>query len=223
MARIARVVAPGVPHHVTQRGNRKQRTFFCESDFRAYLKLIADWCSRHRVDIWAYCLMPNHVHLIAVPESKESLRCAIGEAHRRYTLMVNTRQGWQGCLWQGRFFSFPMDDSYLFRAIRYIELNPVRAGMVENPEDYPWSSARTHILRTADPVVTNHSLSAAIADWHAFLAEGIDDDGLRQMRLHQKTGRPMGSETFIDSVERESGRTLRPLKRGPKRKAGVGI
>lgn len=109
MARMARVVAPGIPHHVTQRGNRRQETFFSDDDYRAYLELMAQWCSLCAVEVWAYCLMANHVHLIVVPESEGGMRRAIGEAHRRYTRRVNFRQGWRGHLWQGRFASFPMD------------------------------------------------------------------------------------------------------------------
>jgi putative transposase len=106
MARIARVVAPGVPHHVTQRGNRRQQTFFTDEDYQAYLGLMSGWCAKYEVQIWAYCLMPNHVHLIAVPKTKDGLKLAIGGAHSRYTLRVNFRQGWRGYLWQGRFSSF---------------------------------------------------------------------------------------------------------------------
>ena len=113
MARLARVVAPGLPHHVTQRGNRRQDTFFGADDYAAYREIMAEWCARYGVDIWAYCLMPNHVHLVAVPDSVEGLRRAIGEAHRRYTRRVNAREDWTGHLWQGRFASYPMDESHL--------------------------------------------------------------------------------------------------------------
>ena len=109
MARLARVVAPGVPHHVTQRGNRRQETFFRPADYRLYRELMAEWCGRCGVEIWAYCLMPNHVHLIAVPQTADALQRAIGEAHRRYTRAINLREGWRGHLWQGRFASFPME------------------------------------------------------------------------------------------------------------------
>ena len=111
MPRLARVVTPGLPHHITQRGNRRQQTFFCDEDYRSYLELMGQWCGAHQVEIWAYCLMPNHVHLIAVPKSADGLRRAIGEAHRRYTRMVNFREGWRGHLWQGRFASFVLDPS----------------------------------------------------------------------------------------------------------------
>ena len=135
MARIARAVAPGFPHHVIQRGNRRQQTFFNNEDYLAYQELMAEWCARYHVEIWAYCLMPNHIHLIAVPETKDDLNSAIGEAHRRYTRRVYFREGWRGHLWQGRFSSFMMEERYLFACTRYVELNPVRAGMVKNPEE----------------------------------------------------------------------------------------
>ena len=130
MARIARVIAAGIPHHITQRGNRRMQTFFGDDDYRAYIALLAEWCRKCRVQIWAYCLMPNHVHLIAVPESEDALRLGIGEAHRRYSRMINFRNNWRGHLWQGRFASFPMDETYLLAAARYVEMNPVVAGLV---------------------------------------------------------------------------------------------
>ena len=145
MARIARAVAPGYPHHITQRGNRRQQTFFCEDDYLAYIELMAEWCRKYRVEIWAWCLMPNHVHLIAVPHTEEALSRAIGEAHRRYTRRINFREKWRGHLWQERFASFPMDEQYLLATARYIEMNPVAAELVQNPEDYRWSSAQAHL------------------------------------------------------------------------------
>ena len=145
MARLARVVVPGVPHHVTQRGNRRQQTFFQEEDYAAYLALLGEWCGRCEVQVWAYCLMPNHVHLIVVPQSEDGLRRGLGEARRRYTRRVNFREGWRGHLWQGRFASFAMDDRYLLRAARYVELNPVRARLCRVPWRWRWSSAAAHL------------------------------------------------------------------------------
>jgi len=136
MARIARVVAPGLPHHITQRGNRRQKTFFRDDDYDAYLDLMAEWCEKCGVEVWSYCLMPNHVHLIAVPADEGALRRAIGEAHRRYTRRVNFREKWRGCLWQGRFASFCLDAAWLGAAARYVALNPVRARLVRRPEKY---------------------------------------------------------------------------------------
>ena len=153
MARIARVIAPGYPHHITQRGNRRQEVFFCDDDYHAYLELMTTWCKRHEVEILAWCLMPNHVHLIAVPQMETSLARAIGEAHRRYTRMINFRQKWRGHLWQERFASFPMDEQHLLAAARYIEMNPVAAGLVKSPAEYRWSSVHAH-LNSQDDILT---------------------------------------------------------------------
>src|SRR5208337_2974495 len=141
MAQLARVVIPGVPHHLTQRGNRRQKVFFGQDDYEAYLELLREWCAERGVEVWAYCLMPNHVHLIVVPQSEEGLRRAIGEAHRRYTRRVNFREDWRGHLWQGRFASFPVDEEHLIAAARYVERNPVRARLARRAWDYRWSSA----------------------------------------------------------------------------------
>jgi putative transposase len=123
-----------MPHHVTQRGNRRQQTFFQEGDYAAYLELMAEWCGKEGVEIWGYCLMPNHAHLIAVPALEAALRRAVGEAHRRYTRRINFREKWRGYLWQGRFASFVMDEPYLLAAAQYVELNPVRARLVESAQ-----------------------------------------------------------------------------------------
>jgi putative transposase len=216
MARIARVIAPGFPHHVTQRGNRRQDTFFCEDDYQAYLDLMAEWCRKYRVDIWAWCLMSNHVHLIAVPQSEEGLGRAIGEAHRRYTRRINFREGWRGHLWQERFASFPMDETYLLAAARYVEMNPVHAGLAKSPEEYRWSSARAHLEGKDDSLVKVGPLLEMVGDWRAFLdtPEEVDADRLRR---HERTGRPLGRESFVERLETELGRALRPQKPGPKK------
>ena len=127
MARLARVVVPHIPHHVTQRGNRRQQVFFGEADYAAYRALLAEGCREAGVSVWAYCLMPNHVHLILLPPEAGALRAALSEVHRGYTRLVNFREGWRGYLWQGRFASFPMDERHLLTCARYVELNPVRA------------------------------------------------------------------------------------------------
>ena len=169
MARIARIVAPGIPHHITQRGNRRQPTFFCDDDYEAYIDLMAEWCYRCKVKVWVYCLMSNHIHLIVVPESEDGLRRAIGEAHRRYTRVINFRENWRGHLWQGRFASFPMDESYLLASTRYVELNPVRAGLVQKPEAYRWSSALAHINGHNDRLVEISPLVELVCDWRSLL------------------------------------------------------
>ncbi|MBF0263527.1 MAG: transposase [Magnetococcales bacterium] len=216
MARIARVVAPGLPHHVTQRGNRRQQTFFEEQDYQVYLDLMAEGCARFGVEIWAYCLMPNHVHLIAVPRTEESLRLAIGEAHRRYTRHVNFRQRWRGHLWQGRFASFPLDEAYLLAAARYVELNPVRARMVSLPQEYPWSSARSHLSGLADRLINPRPLLDIIPDWSLFLASRLADETMETLRRHERTGRALGHEPFLDQLEAQLQRILKPRKPGRK-------
>ena len=171
MARLARLVIPGLPHHVTQRGNRRQQTFFNDEDYAAYLELMAEWCREEGVEIWAYCLMPNHVHLIAVPQTEDGLRRAIGEAHRRYTRRINFREKWRGYLWQGRFASFVMDEPYLLAAARYVELNPVRANLVADADEWPWSSARAHLSGRDDRLVKVAPMLAMVGDWRGFLEQ----------------------------------------------------
>ena len=216
MARLARLVIPDMPHHVTQRGNRRQQTFFGDGDYAAYLELMADWCREEGVEVWSYCLMPNHVHLIAVPRTEESLRRAIGEAHRRYTRRINFREQWRGFLWQGRFGSVVMDEPHLLAAARYVELNPVRAGLVARARDWPWSSASAHLSGRDDPLVKAAPLLAMVPDWAAFLKSSLPEEQLRQLREHTRTGRPLGSPAFLERLEAMVGRVLRPLKRGPK-------
>jgi putative transposase len=215
MARLARAVVPDLPHHITQRGNRRQRTFFTTADYLNYIDLMAEYCHRSAVEIWAWCLMPNHVHLIAVPESSDGLRRAIGEAHRRYTLEINLREGWRGHLWQGRFASFVMDERYTLAAARYIELNPVRAGLVSRPEDYRWSSALGHLHGRDDGLAKVAPLLDHVDDWHSFLESAIPPETGDELRKHESTGRPLGSDEFIERLERTLDRMLRPRKPGP--------
>ena len=209
-------MAPGVPHHVTQRGNRRQQTFFCEEDYKAYLHLLAQWCSRWKVEVWAYCLMPNHVHLIAVPPSKEALTRTVAEAHRRYTSRVNLREGWTGHLWQGRFSSFPLSDAHLYTAVRYVELNPVRAGLVKEPWQYPWSSAAAHLAGCNDRLVRVGPLLKMFGDWREYLTRDIPEEDVQVLRRHERTGRPLGDDTFVAGLEEALGQDLRLRKRGPK-------
>ena len=216
MARLARVVVPGYPHHITQRGNRRQQTFFCQDDYLAYKALLAEWCRTYGVSILAYCLMPNHVHLVAVPRSADGLRRAIGETHRRYTRGVNFRQGWRGHLWQGRFASFVMDEYHLRAAVRYIERNPVRAGLVQSAWDWPWSSAAAHVAGADDELIRVEALRALVSDWRRYLSDGEDDRAGETLRRHEATGRPLGSEQFVARLEALLARPLRPGKPGPK-------
>lgn len=217
MARIARVVVPGYPHHVTQRGSRRQPTFFCEQDYHSYITIMADWCQRYGVVVWAYCLMPNHVHLVVVPSSGEGLSRAVGQAHRSYARLVNEREGWTGHLWQERFASFVMDENHLLAAVRYVELNPVRACLVEKAEDYRWSSAQAHLTGQNDNLVSVEPMMERVSDWGSFIDQN-DSEDLDPLRQHTRNGRPLGSDEFVAGLEKIFKRPMRPLKAGRKKK-----
>ena len=219
MARIARVVAPGLPHHITQRGNRRQQTFFSDDDYQAYIDLMAQWCGKHGVEIWAYCLMPNHIHLIAVPPEHENLMLAIGEAHRRYTRRINFQKGWKGHLWQGRFASYVLDEAYLLACARYIEMNPVRAKLVKTPSKWKWSSAAAHIKNKDDKLVKAEQLTAIVQKpWAKFLSQEVTSEERQALQKYERTGRPLGNLQFIEGLEKKLDRTLKPSKPGPKPK-----
>jgi putative transposase len=219
MPRIARVVAPGYPHHITQRGNRRQPTFFSDDDYVAYIDLMAEWCSHYGVEVWAYCLMPNHVHIVCVPSKKDSLHLAIGEAHRRYTRVINFRQGWRGHLWQGRFASYVMDERYLFACVRYVENNPVRAKLSARAEGWRWSSASAHISGKDDRLVTVKPMLRIVKKkWANFLSSQATEDEISDMRKHERTGRPLCAPWFLDHLEVLLNRKLKPKKAGRKPK-----
>ena len=219
MARLARVVAAGIPHHVTQRGNRRQTVFFGDDDYQAYRGLLAEGCAGTGVAVWGYCLMPNHVHLIMVPQDEAALREALGEAHRRYTRRVNFREGWRGHLWQGRFASVPMDEPHLLACARYVELNPVRARLAATAQGWPWSSARAHLARRDDGLVQAGPLLEMVTDWPAFLAQGLDTEAHAAIRSGERTGRPLGAAGFVAALEHDLGRSLTRGKPGRKPKA----
>jgi REP-associated tyrosine transposase len=218
MARLARLVVSNYPHHITQRGNRRQQVFFNDGDYQTYIDLMYEFCEKSGSEVWAYCLMPNHVHLIMVPENEDGLRAAIGEAHRRYTRRINFREGWRGYLWQGRFASFPMDEDYLLACARYVELNPVRAKLVKKPEDWKWSSARAHLDGAKDGLVKVEPMLARVPDWHTLLQGGIDEDTLEAIRASERTGRPLGGEGFVKRLQELTGRILVRKKPGRPRK-----
>lgn len=155
--------------------------------------------------------------MIAVPETKDGLNLAIGEAHRRYTRRINFREGWRGHLWQGRFSSFILDENYLMACTRYVELNPVRTGMVKKPEAWRWSSAGAHVKRKDDILVQTKPLLAMIkSSWTKFLSVDAQESDMSLIRKHERTGRPIGDDAFIERLERLLDRPLKPKKPGPK-------
>jgi putative transposase len=218
MPRLARLVVPGIPHHVTQRGNRRQPTFFSEADYALYLRLLGQFCGKAGTAVWAWCLMPNHVHLILVPAHEDGLRAALGEAHRRYTRHVNEREGWRGHLWQSRFASFAMDERWLIACARYVELNPVRAGLARRPEDWRWSSARAHLGLGRDGVTQAAPLLERVGDWRELLAGGMDEAAREAIRAGERTGHALGGEDFLERLAEASGREVRPRPRGRPRR-----
>lgn len=172
MPRTARLVVPGLPHHVTQRGVRKQQVFFDPADYLLYLAILNAACVKAGVAILAYCLMPNHEHVIAVPQHRDGLAKAFGRAHQQYAVQINAQHGWQGHLWQERFRSSPIDtDEYLLTCARYIERNPVEAGLCQRPEDWPWSSVHAHLADKPDGIVTLAPLRDLVMNWRDFLGE----------------------------------------------------
>lgn len=224
MARLARIVIPDVPHHVTQRGNRRQPVFFEEADYAAYVELVASSCRARGVARLAWCLMPNHVHLILRPVDADGLRAALGEAHRVYSRRVNFAHGWTGYLWQGRFASYPMDDAHLLTAVRYVELNPVKAKLVARAEDWPWSSGRAHVSGRADGFTDLKALARVHRNWRFMLRRGlesgdVDEETAAAIESCARTGRPIGDDAFIETLEGRTGREIRRRKPGPKARA----
>jgi len=208
MPRVARVVFPGVPHHVTQRGNRREKVFFEEEDRKVYLAWLKEYTQKHEVEVVAYCLMTNHEHLIMIPESKDGLHGVLKPLHMRYAQRVNRNQGWNGHVWQGRYFSAPLDDAYTWAAIRYVERNPVRAQMVDRAEAYRWSSAGAHCGLREDKVLSQESKWAGniadVEDWSKWLAEADEPEKLEILRRNIDKGLPCGSEEFIERLSKNA-------------------
>ena len=218
MARLPRVVIPGIPHHVTQRGNGRQRTFFEDGDYALYLDLLAEAAERARTQVWAYCLMPNHVHIVLTPEDEQGLARTFGELHRRYTGFINARRRTTGHLWQGRFGSVAMDEAHFVTALRYVALNPVRARLVARAEDWPWSSTRALIAGADDHVVSVAPALERVGDFAVFLGEAFDEAlSYAALRKAESVGRPVGSAAWLAEMEARTGKVLVAGKRGPKR------
>ena len=213
MPRLARTVFANVPHHLTQRGNRREDVFFDDEDYQTYLEWLQYYCKEHQLEILAYCLMTNHIHLVAVPGTEESLQQVLKPLHMRYAQRINKRNKWKGHFWQGRYFSSPMDERYMWSAIRYVERNPVRARMVRKAEHYPWSSAAGHCRLTDDTVLSTQAkwenLTDQIDNWSLWLTEGDEGHDLSIIRRNIEKGLPCGTEQFIKKLEKLSGRSLR--------------
>jgi len=215
MARLTRIVIPGLPHHVTQRGNRREAIFFEDGDHEIYRDLLAEQTHKAGVQVWAYCQMPNHVHLILVPSDSDGLGRAVGEAHRRYTNFINARGRWTGHLFQSRFASVPLDHTHLMRAVRYVSLNPVRARLVARPEDRKWSSVPAHLAGVDDSLVTVRPILDKVAHFSQLLQPGPEEH-FGELRRAEGTGRPLGAPEFVTELETLLGRRI--ARRAPGRK-----
>jgi len=219
MARLPRLVIPGLPYHVTQRGNRRARTFFEDGDYVLYRDLLTQAAERAGAEVWCYCLMPNHVHVVVVPSDEDGLRRTFADTHRRYTGYINARNRWTGHLWQGRFGAVAMDEAHLAAAARYVAFNPVRARLVARAEDWTWSSTRAHLGLCKDPLVRTAPLLDRFGDFARFLGQpGHDEPEWRALRRSETSGRPLGSADWLEQLEGRTGRVLRPQKRGPKQR-----
>jgi putative transposase len=220
LSRIPRVVVPGCWHHVTQRGNRRQTIFFSDADRRLYLDLLRQHCEHYKVAITGYCLLGNHVHVLAVPEREDGLARAFATTHTDYARWLNVRRGETGHVWQSRFFSCPLDEGHRWQALRYVELNSVRAGLVDAAELWPWSSARAHLVgHDASGLLSMSDWQSrwTIQTWRETLDLGIDDAAsLDRLREATRTGRPAACDAFLADIEARLGRSLRPARRGPK-------
>ncbi|QPF89635.1 transposase [Bradyrhizobium commune] len=216
MARLARVVVPGHPHHVTQRGNGRARTFFEDGDYALYRDLLAENCKAAGVEVWAWCLMPNHVHLILVPSDADGLRRALSRVHRSYAGAIQARRSRTGHFWQGRFGAVAMDEEHLAAALRYVSLNPVRARLVARAQDWRWASTRAHLRGKRDGVTALAPIRDRFPRFADLLGEVPDDDLFDRLRAAESIGRPLGGDRFMARLEKLTGRALKPEKRGPK-------
>ncbi|MGY3446325.1 MULTISPECIES: transposase [unclassified Bradyrhizobium] len=216
MARLARVVIPGCPHHLTQRGNGRARTFFGDGDYALYRDLLAAHCAAAGVEVWAWCLMPNHVHLILVPSDPDGLRRALARVHRIYAGTIQARRKRTGHFWQGRFGGVAMDEPHLAAALRYVSLNPVRARLVQRAQDWHWSSTRAHLRGKDDGVSALAPVRDRFPDFADLMACEPEADLFESLRAAESIGRPLGDERFLARIERKTGRILKPGKRGPK-------
>jgi putative transposase len=224
MPRIARAIAVGTPHHITQRGNYRQAVFTDQEDYSLFLDILVRCAPRDELEIWAYCLMPNHVHLVGVPQRQDSLARTFHTVQMLYARHINAKRNTGGHLWQGRFFSCALDERHVYAAVRYVEMNPVRAGLVAKPEMYPWSSAQGHLTGRPDPVLSGRCfLQQTVPDWRTYLADIPDVAAEKSLRQATLSGRPCGPEEFIRKTEADLGRRLLVRPRGRPKRPVAGI
>jgi putative transposase len=222
MARFPRVVAVDVPHHVTQRGNARQVILSSDADRFTYLELLREYSQLYGLSLLGYCLMSNHVHLIGIPLDPGALSQSLKHAHGRYAAYWNARQSSSGHVWQGRFYSCPLDEPHLWTALRYVELNPVRAGMVATADRWRWSSAAAHCgVASPDPMLEMERWRRrwSATDWSQFLADAQAVADVAALRHSTHTGRPLGAPEFVAALEEITSRPLAPRRGGRPKKS----
>lgn len=216
MARQARIVIENTPHHVMQRGINGAPVFFKKEDFQTYLSLIEKSFKNSNIDLLGYCFLPNQIHLIVIPQQAETLSRIVGEVHRLYTKHINEEHERTGPLFQNRFFSYAADEQNSLRAARYVETLPVTAKITDSPEKYLWSSARFRIKMVEHPILKPFRSFHSLHNWGDYLDRPMEADEIKAINLHLQTGRPRGSDIFLDNIEEKIGRSVRPQKRGRK-------
>jgi len=192
MPRIARNVIVGLPHHITQKGNYGQQVFFNKSDYKRYLSWIKYYQREYGVSILAFCLMPNHVHFIAIPHQLDSFARFFSVTHMRYAKYKHEPARKKGHLWQSRFYSCALSERHLYRAIRYVERNPVKANLIDNAWQWPWSSSIEHLNQGKSiPTLCKISNYLDINCWKSYLTEEDDENFIAAIQLHTRTGKPL--------------------------------
>ena len=218
MPRQGRIVIQNTPHHVTQRGNYQQNIFEQESQYKQYCEWVNDYALECDFKILAYCLMSNHVHFIVVPKEEPDLAKVFKTTHMRYAHYINKQRKVKGHLWQGRFYSCILDDAHLYRAIRYVENNPVRAKIVKSAWEYKWSSASDHTGNRKNGVIklTNYK-GIKFKEWCDYLKEN-DPDMMGEIRLKTNRGLVVGVDKYVKALEKKLNRSLKCVRQGRPRK-----
>jgi putative transposase len=218
MPRNARCVLPGIPYHVTQRGTDRQKVFFLHGDREMYLRLLSRNLNGARVRVLAYALMTNHIHAVVIPERADSLAVLFRRVHGRYAQYINTRRGRSGHLWQGRFYSCPLEGSHVATALRYVEENPCRAGLVERPQEYRWSSAAVHFGQARDRYgvvdLDFWERAGGVSTWAEMFAPQPREEQVETLRRCTYGGRPFGGDAFVTRMEEEFGRSWKRASGG---------
>jgi putative transposase len=220
MARQARMVVPEFPHHITQRGVRSMDVFYAQEDYELYLQILKEQSDKFGLKVLAYCLMKNHIHLIVVPQEENSLAKAIGETHKRYTRKINFEQNTKGYLFQGRFFSSALDESYFYNCLKYVEQNPVKANIVSNAWDYKYSSTRIRMELEKDKLnlLSNHEWIPSINEYQDYITKSPKSENINFIEEKTRTGRPCGDDKFYEHIKKHLGKDYKPKKPGPKQK-----